>query len=125
LATAEDREAGSAAGSEEEGEEVLEYIPEAPPPTMYRWVSSSRPTVEGALPVMVMSFAVPQAMDAIAREAQIQEAVAHAESVKKSDQQTSTFGVAGCTQPRKYRLVKDWTTGACGLAHLKALEGRA
>jgi Ino eighty subunit 2 len=28
----------------------------------------------------------------------------------------------GCSLGRKYRLVKDWTKGACGMAHLKALE---
>ncbi|KAJ4481062.1 hypothetical protein J3R30DRAFT_2397787 [Lentinula aciculospora] len=31
--------------------------------------------------------------------------------------------VSGCGVPRKYRLVKDWKIGACGMAHLKVLEG--
>ncbi|KAJ3901888.1 PAPA-1-like conserved region-domain-containing protein [Lentinula edodes] len=31
--------------------------------------------------------------------------------------------VSGCGDPRKYRLVKDWKIGACGMAHLKVLEG--
>lgn len=31
--------------------------------------------------------------------------------------------VSGCQDPRKYRLVKDWKIGACGIAHLKVLEG--
>lgn len=30
--------------------------------------------------------------------------------------------VAGCGAKRKYRLVKDWTVGACGMGHLKLLE---
>lgn len=30
--------------------------------------------------------------------------------------------VSGCQDPRKYRLVKDWQIGACGIAHLKVLE---
>jgi Ino eighty subunit 2 len=123
LATAEDREVGS--GSDEEGEDVPEYIPEAPPPTMYRWVSSSRSTEDGVTPTMVMSFGVPQAVDVAAHEAHIQEAAAHAELLKKPAQQPSLCGIDGCTKPRKYRLVKDWTTGACGLPHLKMLEGRA
>jgi Ino eighty subunit 2 len=32
--------------------------------------------------------------------------------------------VQGCGATRKYRLVKDWTQGACGLSHLKTLESR-
>ncbi|KAJ3768635.1 PAPA-1-like conserved region-domain-containing protein [Lentinula raphanica] len=30
--------------------------------------------------------------------------------------------VSGCGDLRKYRLVKDWRIGACGMAHLKVLE---
>ncbi|KAJ3993733.1 hypothetical protein F5050DRAFT_1577045 [Lentinula boryana] len=35
----------------------------------------------------------------------------------------ATCAVSGCGDPRKYRLVKDWKIGACGMAHLKVLEG--
>ena len=31
--------------------------------------------------------------------------------------------VQGCFRTRKYKLVKDWTMGACGMGHLKMLEG--
>lgn len=36
----------------------------------------------------------------------------------------SAFGcdVPGCTEQRKYRLVRDFQRGACGMAHLKVLE---
>ncbi|TEB26137.1 hypothetical protein FA13DRAFT_1112228 [Coprinellus micaceus] len=30
--------------------------------------------------------------------------------------------IAGCGAKRKYRLVRDWTIGACGMGHLKVLE---
>jgi Ino eighty subunit 2 len=30
--------------------------------------------------------------------------------------------VVGCREVPKYKLVMDWTWGACGLNHLKALE---
>ncbi|KAF9266126.1 hypothetical protein L218DRAFT_858712 [Marasmius fiardii PR-910] len=33
-----------------------------------------------------------------------------------------TCAVAKCKSPRKYRLVSDWTIGACGMSHLKILE---
>lgn len=34
----------------------------------------------------------------------------------------SLCDVDGCGKGRKYRLVKDWERGACGMEHLKALE---
>jgi Ino eighty subunit 2 len=125
LATAEDREAGSAAGSDEDGEEVPEAVPEAPIPTMYRWISSTRPVDDGqgsVTPAMVMSFSVPQSVNVAARESQIREAAAYAEELRKAKEQPSQCAIDGCSHPRKYRLVKNWDTGACGLAHLKALE---
>ena len=30
--------------------------------------------------------------------------------------------VDGCTAKRKYRLVRDWERGACGMDHLHVLE---
>jgi Ino eighty subunit 2 len=30
--------------------------------------------------------------------------------------------VQGCAEPRKYRLVRDWKRGACGIGHLRVLE---
>jgi Ino eighty subunit 2 len=33
--------------------------------------------------------------------------------------------VPGCQEGRKYRLVRDWERGACGMGHLKVLEGKA
>ncbi|KAJ3780056.1 PAPA-1-like conserved region-domain-containing protein [Lentinula aff. detonsa] len=35
----------------------------------------------------------------------------------------ATCAVSGCVNPQKYRLVRDWKIGACGMAHLKVLEG--
>ena len=32
--------------------------------------------------------------------------------------------VDGCTAKRKYRLVRDWERGACGMDHLRNLERR-
>ncbi|KZT51207.1 hypothetical protein CALCODRAFT_443421, partial [Calocera cornea HHB12733] len=36
----------------------------------------------------------------------------------------ATCAVAGCEQMRKYRSVKDFEKGACGLEHLKALNAQ-
>ncbi|KAF5392069.1 hypothetical protein D9757_003335 [Collybiopsis confluens] len=39
-------------------------------------------------------------------------------------QLSAVCAVSGCGLERKYRLVKDWKIGACGMEHLKVLEGR-
>ena len=35
-----------------------------------------------------------------------------------------TCDVQGCNSSRKYRLVRDFQRGACGMNHLKLLEGQ-
>ncbi|KAG5636437.1 hypothetical protein H0H81_008081 [Sphagnurus paluster] len=119
-------------GDDEDGMDVAEAeeeeLPEreVPVPTMYRWVSTSRipAQVEGtgenekpepqmrlafAVPVSVLPPSPPDAMEA--------------ESTAKSTLvRPTTCGVPGCEKPFKYRLVKDWTRGACGMLCLKALE---
>lgn len=35
-----------------------------------------------------------------------------------------TCDVQGCTSTRKYRLVRDFQKGACGMGHLKQLEAQ-
>ncbi|EIN04649.1 hypothetical protein PUNSTDRAFT_76003, partial [Punctularia strigosozonata HHB-11173 SS5] len=144
LATADDAEA-------EQEEAVEEAPPETPVPTMYRWVSTSRPPASrtpsanpnpdgeasGPIPLepdqtseekrLRLSFSVPlcafpvppaqksqvggDAMDVVPPTVK-----AHAAP------QPLTCAVSGCGAPRKYRLVRDWTKGACGMGHLKQLE---
>jgi Ino eighty subunit 2 len=36
-----------------------------------------------------------------------------------------TCAIEGCREKRKYRWVKDWTVGACGMGHLKLLDSGA
>ena len=35
---------------------------------------------------------------------------------------SAVCAVDGCTAKRKYRLVRDWERGACGMDHLHVLE---
>jgi len=97
---------------EKEEEEPVEVAEEEPKPVMYRWISSKK--VEGESSQMVLSFSVPPValpplppVDADGPRPKV----------------PSNCAVEGCGRPRKYRLVRDWTVGACGMSHLKSLEG--
>ncbi|KAJ6540335.1 hypothetical protein B0H19DRAFT_1175490 [Mycena capillaripes] len=115
------------------------YAQAAALPTMYRWISTSRlpptnsssptsadadadpekpqPGAEGGA-LMSISFSVPASMIFAA-----QTAVPIPE--KPRAQAPALCGVAGCGKDRRYRLVGgEWGAGACGIVHLKVLEGR-
>ncbi|KAJ3576369.1 hypothetical protein NP233_g459 [Leucocoprinus birnbaumii] len=96
---------------ENEEEEVMEVVEEEIKPVMYRWTSSTK-KVDGESPNMVLSFSVPQSI-----------ALVPPESEEPKPRGPEICAVEGCSQLRKYRLVKDWTIGACGMPHLKLLEG--
>ncbi|KAJ7139261.1 PAPA-1-like conserved region-domain-containing protein [Mycena epipterygia] len=83
---------------------------------MYRWVSTSRKTdgVDASLSFSIPESFLPATDEQIMVHAQLS-AVAPARCA-----------VEGCQAERKYRAVgKAWGVGACGLGHLKVLEGRA
>ncbi|KAJ6546692.1 hypothetical protein DFH09DRAFT_638285 [Mycena vulgaris] len=106
---------------------IEERLPEpekdAEVPMMYRWVSTSRPpeslnaeaSSENASS-MSISFSVPISVASIGAPASL--------PAPKS-QIPAVCGVAGCGKDRRYRLVGgEWGAGACGMVHLKVLEGR-
>ncbi|KAJ7752605.1 hypothetical protein B0H16DRAFT_788055 [Mycena metata] len=104
-------------------------------PTMYRWISTSRPVSlpddagvksegEGAGlgPVMSISFSVPASAIPVPSSA-----TPESESEAKPQQtqmQSATCAVQGCgSTERRYRLVGGtWGTWACSFVHLKSLE---
>ncbi|KAH7921655.1 hypothetical protein BV22DRAFT_1107073 [Leucogyrophana mollusca] len=94
-------------------------------PVMYRWVSTTKPPLavskEGAeqgpgddASAMRLTFSVPVTV--------LQTGEAVVQPVKPLNTVTPLCDVNGCQERRKYRLVKDWMKGACGMEHLKALE---
>ncbi|KAH0834657.1 hypothetical protein J3R83DRAFT_10167 [Lanmaoa asiatica] len=128
LSTADDRTPVSATpaivqstrdGSEAPEGEVLEAVELIP--TMYRWISTTKPLVGAAEPVsqeadgqMKLTFSVPVSV--------LPQDTTPPSDVKMPPTEKPVCDVSGCTQARKYRLVKDWLKGACGLEHLKILE---
>ena len=137
LSTAEDRLGPGEAAGEGEEEEIVETL--APPPTMYRWVSSVRSTTpaEGeageATPerAMTLSFSVPvAALPSKRSTGNAMEVDGDSGSLlvppppRLPPAEPPKCDVQGCTSLRKYRLVRDFQKGACGLSHLKALEAQ-
>ena len=99
---------------------------------MYRWVSTSRapstPAAEGEASTekkMSLSFSVPVS---VLPPSEGSESTPTAMDVDKpapekpAGQAQAKCDVQGCSERRKYRLVRDFAKGACGITHLKALE---
>ncbi|KAI0348652.1 hypothetical protein BDW22DRAFT_1437741 [Trametopsis cervina] len=135
LATAEDRPTPIALDAE--GEEGLEEGPAIPIlPTMYRWISTTKiPGGEaGTEPRMVMSFSVPVSVLPTPVTTPATELAAGMDvdrllkstptSALRPPRPVQNCDVDGCDAQRKYRLVKDFQRGACGIAHLKQLEAQ-
>ncbi|KAI0079573.1 hypothetical protein K474DRAFT_1733760 [Panus rudis PR-1116 ss-1] len=136
LASAEDRPTPLATTTNggDADEEAAEGIatPAAVIPTMYRWLSRVQTVPKDTAvtegpdeKVMVLSFSIPN--NALPPEAQTQHnAGAAAMEIDQTQvtKQEPLCNVPGCSEKRKYRLVKDWTRGACGMAHLKVLDAQ-
>lgn len=127
LATAEDRDTPIAASrgeaEDEEGEGSAAPIPIIP--TMYRWSSSVKEGENGEKQ-MVLSFAVPISVVPVpdGDETSMDVDPVPVSAVPPPQSERPTCDVSGCKVPRKYRLVKDWQKGACGMEHLKVLEAQ-
>jgi Ino eighty subunit 2 len=123
LSTADDRTPMSATpavvqsardGSEAPEGEVLEPVELIP--TMYRWISTTKPLPGGAEPDdsdgrMKLILSVPVSVLA-----------APPSETRLPPVEKPVCDVTGCEQARKYRLVRDWLKGACGMEHLEMLE---
>lgn len=130
LSTADDRTPVSATpavvqsardGSEAPEGEVFEPVELIP--TMYRWISTTKPLPGDVEPAsweadgrMKLTFSVPVSI--------LPQGTTPPSEIQVPPVEKPMCDVSGCTQARKYRLVKDWLKGACGMEHLKMLEGQ-
>ncbi|KIK82156.1 hypothetical protein PAXRUDRAFT_832373 [Paxillus rubicundulus Ve08.2h10] len=113
-------------GSEAPEGEVFEPVQLIP--TMYRWTSTTKPlpaaAAEGTEAAsqndsegkMRLMFSVP--VSVLPPEG----TAPRASEVKPTPSIKPVCDVSGCQRTRKYRVVKDWMKGACGMEHLKVLE---
>ncbi|KAF8798693.1 hypothetical protein BYT27DRAFT_7122843 [Phlegmacium glaucopus] len=112
---------GEEADGDEEEDEAMDIVEEPPKevrPVMYRWVSSLRvaPSIENAdrQVEMGITFSVPEAFIP--------------PQVNKDEYQAARgpglCAVEGCGKPRKYRVLRDWTTGACDSTHLRIVANQ-
>lgn len=99
----------------EEAEREGEEKEESKPVTMYRWVTSTQG--DGEDKKTVISFSVPTTL-----LPPVESPVP--DPLQPSGRGPGVCAIEGCSGARKYRLVKDWSIGACGLDHLRLLEGQ-
>ncbi|CAA7268899.1 unnamed protein product [Cyclocybe aegerita] len=132
-AKAQDGEEGE--GEDEEDEDAMDVDQqiEEVKPVMYRWVSSLREVpVEGngteKRMEVALTFSVPETLfppppPPVAPEV-APEVDAQAEK-ERAARGPGVCAIAGCGKPRKYRLPRDWTIGACDSIHLRVLANQA
>ena len=102
-----------------DGDEAMEggvqQVHEEAKPAMYRWISTSRQPANidpSAEKTVSITFSVPTIINIPSQKS--------TESPKAPA--PATCAVKGCAGVRKYRLVRNASVGACGMAHLKILE---
>ena len=137
LASAEDRTPatqtgnGTPAEGEPEEEESGEIAPvpvvEVVAPTFYRWISTTRPAIDAppGEEKMTLSFSVPESL--LPTPDHDEDGDVKMEALGEhplKPRAPAVCNVDGCTAIRKYRLVRDWERGACGIKHLHLLETR-
>ncbi|PPQ89801.1 hypothetical protein CVT25_007406 [Psilocybe cyanescens] len=131
-------EADEAEGDEDEDDmmDVVVEPAEEVKPVMYRWVSSLRvvPSDDKDMDkdkdtekVVQITLSVPEIVFARAHpdpQAQQDESdSAELERIRKA-RGPGVCAVDGCGKPRKYRLPRDWTIGACDSTHLRVIANR-
>ncbi|KAF8881769.1 hypothetical protein BD779DRAFT_996088 [Infundibulicybe gibba] len=95
--------------------------PEPMLPSTYRWVSRAQTDPAGQTHLS-LTFSIPTSVFTAAgpREPGLMDIDPGPETKPGPD----ICAADGCDKVRKYRLVKNWTIGACGMEHLKLLEGK-
>ncbi|KAF6755686.1 hypothetical protein DFP72DRAFT_896230 [Ephemerocybe angulata] len=145
----EDGEEELVEGEEGEGEEWEdEGVRDEPKPTWVRWVSRvvnvpeqapAAPSSADSMEVdgaavkalerrMVLSLSLPSSLVQGVEAGRTGKTGGGEEAMDVDGEvgrapRVEGCAVDGCSEKRKYRLVRDWTRGACGMAHLKILEG--
>jgi Ino eighty subunit 2 len=113
-----------------DGEDVEEGSVLPTLPTMYRWLSTTKISGEDTVAErqMVMSFSVPISalpQNSALSPVQNMDLDGPAQNIQvKPLTPPQSCDIEGCAGRRKYRLVKDFHRGACGIDHLKQLEAQ-
>ncbi|KAJ3507117.1 hypothetical protein NLJ89_g6484 [Agrocybe chaxingu] len=131
-AKTQDAEEGE--GDEDEDEDAMDVDQqiEEVKPVMYRWVSSLREVpVEGdgmeKRMEVALTFSVPDTLFPTSPPAPpevVRQVDAQAEK-ERAARGPGVCAIVGCGKPRKYRLPRDWTIGACDSIHLRVLANQA
>ncbi|THH10663.1 hypothetical protein EW145_g1179 [Phellinidium pouzarii] len=98
--------------AEQDAEDTFVIGPAPVVPTLFRWISTNKSDS------LALSFSVPPSLLPDCDDLQNCTLAAGPFEPKSPP----LCDVNGCTQPRKYKLVKDSSRGGCGMDHLKALQ---
>ncbi|KIM37991.1 hypothetical protein M413DRAFT_76500 [Hebeloma cylindrosporum] len=100
---------------DEDEDDAMDVVdtPQEVKPHMYRWVSSLRGEEQNV--EMAITFSVPENLVS-------PKPVAETTPAARPGAGPGICAIDGCGKPRKYRLPKDWTIGACDSTHLRLLS---
>jgi len=101
-------------GDGDEAMEGIQQVHEEVKPVMYRWISTSKPSANAKTgeKSMSISFSVPMIVDIPPMKI--------AGNFKAPS--PAICAVNGCSGVVKYKLVRNSSIGACGMAHLKSID---
>jgi Ino eighty subunit 2 len=89
---------------------------------MFRWVSNAA-GLSFSIPVGVLSSPSGGEGGGVAVDLSTSTKPMNEQSPRSTPASLPTCDVQDCKALRKYRLVSDWEKGACGMGHLKILQG--
>ncbi|KAF8810079.1 hypothetical protein BYT27DRAFT_6500512 [Phlegmacium glaucopus] len=110
-------------GGENEAMNIVEETFEKVKPDMYRWVSSLRAVHGGSK--MEISFSIPEILCSPLNEQELSTTSGKQLTEIRIARGHGMCGVEGCERPRKYRVPRDWTIGACNSTHLRIMVNRS
>jgi Ino eighty subunit 2 len=94
-------------------------------PEMYRWVSNAA-GLSFSVPVGILPSTPEDGGDGIIVDSSISSRPSKEfNELRSTPAPLPLCDVRNCGEVRKYRLVSDWEKGACGMVHLKVLQGRS
>lgn len=105
--------------------DIVEEPPKEVKPVMYRWISSLQmvPSSTGNADRQVemgITFSVPEGFLPPAAN---REELIELEKIRAA-RGPGLCAVEGCGKPRKYRVPRDWTIGACDSTHLRIVANQ-
>jgi len=118
---ASDVEEGEGAEGEAEADAEEEEDDKRREPEMYRWVSNAA-GLSFSVPVGILPSTPEGGGNGMVVDSSTSSKMLS--KLRSTPAPLPLCDVRNCGEVRKYRLVSDWEKGACGMVHLKVLQGK-